>query len=228
MYDKIKESLKTKPGFYNFCRKAFGPVYHPSSEDDYLGRMSGPVIISLGAGVRELSPQVINVDYQRYPGVALVADITKLPFRNNIANGIIADMVLEHVNSPEQVAAEIRRVLRNNGRGYISAPFLIPYHAAPHDFHRWTRSGLKELFKDFVITREGYRGGPVSGFIWHLQHFLAMLGSFGSTSLYNLFYLFFAITLWPVKYLDIIFRHYPTGEHIATGFYLEIVKTPNN
>jgi SAM-dependent methyltransferase len=52
--------------------------------------------------------------------------------------------VLEHVPDPDFVFGEIKRVLTDNGRLFISVPFLYREHETPFDFARHTVLGMRE------------------------------------------------------------------------------------
>lgn len=55
--------------------------------------------------------------------------------------------VLEHVEDPWRAVKNCHdNLLENDGTMICSVPFLLNEHG---DYHRWTREGLKMLFKDF-------------------------------------------------------------------------------
>lgn len=53
------------------------------------------------------------------------ADAAALPFEDNSIDTVIMNDAMEHVDEPEQVIAEVLRVLRKGGRLYVNFP---PYH----------------------------------------------------------------------------------------------------
>ena len=57
---------------------------------------------------------------------------------------MLCNAVLEHVGSPDDVLAELYRVLKPRG-GVLGVPSLQPFHAVPTDFQRSTKDGLIEL-----------------------------------------------------------------------------------
>jgi hypothetical protein len=59
---------------------------------------------------------------------------------------VFSSAVLEHVEAPWLVAAEVNRVLRQGGVAYHAAPAAWPEHAMPNDFWRFTSEGLAALF----------------------------------------------------------------------------------
>lgn len=92
---------------------------------------------------------------------------------------VIADQVLEHVADPLAAARNIRAMVREGGYALIATPFLFRVHARPHDYHRWTEAGMKELlgragFANIVTDSWGNKacakahiGGPVRDYgLW--------------------------------------------------------------
>jgi SAM-dependent methyltransferase len=65
---------------------------------------------------------------------------------------IIAEQVLEHVPDPQRALDNIYTMLRTGGVALITTPFLIKYHAYPHDFYRWTADGMRH-----TLGRSGFR-----------------------------------------------------------------------
>lgn len=51
--------------------------------------------------------------------------------------------LFEHVEKPENGLDEISRVLKENGKLFLSMPFLYGLHSDPYDFQRWTEYKLK-------------------------------------------------------------------------------------
>ena len=70
-------------------------------------------------------------------------DAADLPFSAASFDTVILKDVLEHVRRPTDALAEAGRVLRPDGRLVLWVPFLYPVHDHPHDYQRWTASGLR-------------------------------------------------------------------------------------
>ena len=87
----------------------------------------------------------MNLDLFAVPGVDVAADAHQLPFRDALFQRVECDAVLEHVRRPEEVVAEIRRVLAPGGYAHLVTPFCHPFHEYPKDYRRFTIDGLKEL-----------------------------------------------------------------------------------
>ncbi|MFZ1082579.1 MAG: methyltransferase domain-containing protein [Candidatus Kryptoniota bacterium] len=55
--------------------------------------------------------------------VPILADAHCLPFKTGSLDFVIASEILEHLNHPEDAAAEIHRVLKRGGKSIISTPY---------------------------------------------------------------------------------------------------------
>ncbi len=69
--------------------------------------------------------------------------------------------VLEHLQNPEKVLAEIYRILRTDGILILSSPFLFPVHADPYDFQRWTDTKIEAVLQS--IGYSDIKIGPMGG-----------------------------------------------------------------
>ena len=94
-----------------------------------------------------------------------------LPFADASVDWVLLVGVLEHVDDPDRVLAEARRVLKPGGFGYVAVPFLQMHHAA-QDYVRWTRQGFERLLAahDFAVEEMVTNGGfflVLDYLIWH-------------------------------------------------------------
>ena len=94
-----------------------------------------------------------GLDIRPGPGVDVVGSVYDLPFSDNTFDMVLCMVVLEHLEDPPKAISEIKRVLKPNGRILASVPFMFPMHATPDDFWRFTKYGLKILFKDWDIEK---------------------------------------------------------------------------
>jgi len=221
--DKIKFIVKKNRTIYDFIMKVLGPVYFDTSMSRFLKKYvksKNKIAINLGSGNSDISKEVSNVDIFPYGSVNITCDIANLPLKTNSIDVIINSAVLEHVPNPEKVVAEIHRVLKKGGIVYSFFPFMQGFHASPYDFSRRTIEGMKVLYKDFDIIEVKPSGGPTSGFLWVFQEWLAILLSFGIKPLHQLIWSILLVTLWPIKFLDIILLKHPMAHNISSGFVL--------
>lgn len=71
----------------------------------------------------DVSPKAIALIQKRVPnGHFQVSDATTLPFKNNFFDAIFCLEVLEHIDNPQAVISEMRRVLKKGGYGVILVP----------------------------------------------------------------------------------------------------------
>ncbi len=99
-----------------------------------------------------------------YATVTYTCNLTAIPVKDNKYDLVLCSQVLEHLPNPEQVLQELFRVLKPNGRLWMSAPFFYEEHEQPYDFYRYTQFGVSHLVKKtgFTIDKidwlEGYFG----------------------------------------------------------------------
>lgn len=68
-----------------------------------------------------------------------------LPFADHSFDGLIALNMLYILRDPYAVLCEFRRIVKPGGTLILSLPFFFPESPEPHDYHRWTREGAKQI-----------------------------------------------------------------------------------
>jgi SAM-dependent methyltransferase len=223
--DEVREFLKRWPTLYFLIVYIFGPAYLGYMSPRQFLKKFFPVqhqvgrILNLGSGPKRLRSDVINVDIGEYEQVDVVADLTKLPYEDGTVDGFVCDNVLEHVNDPSKALTEVLRTLKAGGIGYISTPFLYPFHASPYDYTRWTEQGIRVLLKDFEILQIGSRSGMFSSLNVWLCYLIPSLFSFGSDRLYWMLVNISLFIFFPIKFLDIFANHLPFAERTASVLF---------
>jgi SAM-dependent methyltransferase len=119
-------------------------------------------VLDIGCGMQPyrhmLGGRVIE-----YVGVDRVGELTRptivgtaeaLPADDASVDVVLCTMVLEHVVDPRKVLAEARRVVKPGGRLVLTVPSVWPAHEMPHDYWRFTRSGLEQLLGEFEFEGE--------------------------------------------------------------------------
>lgn len=223
----IKWHAKKRLGkLYPLAMHVLSPVYGSSGVKEFIAGfdLHHEIVCDLGAGTRSYDDKVVCIDGYPYPTVHVVTDLSALPFEDGAISGIISEAVLEHVPDPKVHVAEMWRVLKPGGRVLCYFPFIVGFHASPHDYSRLTQQGLRHLFSQFEINNIAVGGGPTSGLLWTLQEWLAMVGSLGSERAYRALV---PITwlLSPLKYLDVLLIHHPAAHVIASGFAVVATKS---
>jgi SAM-dependent methyltransferase len=69
-----------------------------------------------------------------------------MPFDDATFDCVLCIEVLEHSEDPQLLISEIARVIRPEGIVLLTVPWSARLHHLPHDYHRFTRAGLKNLF----------------------------------------------------------------------------------
>ncbi len=125
-----------------------------------LGGGKNPSYFGFLKGVSETT--VENIDAQYGAGAAGEIDFEKdlLPYADESVDQVLMLNVLEHVYHHAFFAGEARRILKDGGMVIGFVPFLINYHADPHDYFRYTHEALEKIFteagfKDVRITALG-------------------------------------------------------------------------
>ena len=67
--------------------------------------------------------------------------------------------VLEHTTNPLKAVNNIYKIINKGDFVLASVPFIFHIHDEPHDYFRFTKFGLKLLFKDFANVKIYERNG---------------------------------------------------------------------
>lgn len=86
--------------------------------------------INLGCG-SDIRSGYVNADIAALPGVSVVLDVSKLPFRDNCADEVYCSHVAEHVSPLAPLMKEIHRVLIPGGRAH----FFVPHFTCHNMYH---------------------------------------------------------------------------------------------
>jgi SAM-dependent methyltransferase len=71
-----------------------------------------------------------------------------IPFPDASFDGAICIEVMEHVAKPDELIAEIARVLKTDSVLLLSVPWSARRHHLPHDYHRFTRERIGLLLAE--------------------------------------------------------------------------------
>jgi SAM-dependent methyltransferase len=173
----------------NFLWRSSGPT--AANADRFIAEAkrldAHPTILVIGGGAigndaealyRDPDLTLIGTDIYKSDLTSVVADGHQLPLASGAVHGVWIQAVLEHVLTPDQVVAEIHRVLAPAGVVYAETPFMQQVHEGPYDFTRFTPSGHRWLFRHFEEIDGGITRGPSIVMLWSVRYFVAAL--FGS------------------------------------------------
>jgi SAM-dependent methyltransferase len=101
-------------------------------------------VLDIGGGtahIKESNRDVISIDILKFPGIDVVADAHRLPFKEGYLAGIVMLDVLHHLERPIAFLQEASRVLKPGGRlvmiepamTTVARPFYDRFHEEPVD-----------------------------------------------------------------------------------------------
>lgn len=118
-------------------------------------------LIDLGCGsvplygwYKKYVRMVTCVDWAKTPHNSKYIDIecdlsTYIPVQDGAFDTIILSDVLEHIPNPDNIWAEMNRVLRKDGILFLNVPFMYWIHEIPHDFYRYTEFSLRRFCENY-------------------------------------------------------------------------------
>jgi len=150
----------------NFSYRIEKFVIEASKEYNSKGRM----ILDIGA---ENTPYKKYFDMAKYfthdvkqnkdKTISYVADLNKglQEIPDNTFDCIICTQVLEHLIKPSVVFKEFYRILKPNGKVFMTTNFIYQIHMPPNDYYRFTKYGLKYLGESngFIVKHLNPQGG---------------------------------------------------------------------
>ncbi len=189
------------------------------------------VVLEIGGGrlstnhsYEDLFPNrhTFDINSKRLPDT--VGDVHNLPFEDGSFEFVLCTEVLEHLHTPHQAIAQMRRVLRPGGTLILTTRFVFPIHDAPHDYFRYTKYGLQHLFRDWEIVEliSETRTMSAVGALIQRVGFQSDLrgGKMAKAILYSLAWVLDSLNgLVKHEYGDIK-KEFPEKDIITTGYYL--------
>jgi len=169
---------------------------------DFAKKYFKGTLIDIGCGTKPykelLHPYIqdhIGVDHEATfhskANIDLFGSAYEIPAESNSIDSALCSAVLEHLEEPEKAIQECFRTLKPGGYAIYSVPFIWHVHEEPRDFYRFTKYGLKYLFKK-------------SGFeIMEIKALSGFWITFGQLFVYNLYRLNWGPLRW-FKIIDIL------------------------
>jgi ubiquinone/menaquinone biosynthesis C-methylase UbiE len=220
IFNNLKGFFKKYPKIYHIIYLFFGACFVGKSSKKLIKDIdSEKIILNLGSGTKKIRKDVINIDFYPFINVDIVADIHNLPIKDNSADVIINEAVLEHDKNPQSMILEMYRILKPDGLIYVTVPFIASFHSSPNDYYRWTKEGLREALNIFQELKIGIICGPTSAMLSIFNEWLATFFSFGFKYLHQFLLILFTVISSPLKLLDYLISKFPSAQNIAFGFY---------
>jgi len=164
----------------------------------------------------------VNLDLFTLPGVDVAANAEQLPFPGGLFQRVECDAVLEHLERPELVMAEIERVLMPGGFVHVVVPFCHPFHEYPRDFRRFTPDGLRQLAGGLEVVSEGWRTGPTATMLVFLLEYVKIWLPW--RPLRVVAHGVLGWLLFPFRYLDLFLLRLPRAGRIGNHCYVWLRK----
>jgi SAM-dependent methyltransferase len=193
--------------------RAFLTRYYPAG---------GGKLLDIGAGSRPYAmiysnyfDECISVDVPYstldVSRVDVLASAEDLPFADESFDCIVCTEVLEHCAHPRAAMSEMQRVLKISGRAFITTPFLVSEHAMPHDYYRYTSSGLRSLAEEAgfhmvsVVPKGDYFAVAFGMLLFPWSKFWQALSARLSLRLYHPYnpFVFFPLVLPQLVYVSL-------------------------
>jgi SAM-dependent methyltransferase len=98
----------------------------------------------------------------------VVGDMTRMPFRDGVFDGVTSGETLEHLEGDAAAAREMRRVVREGGICVITVPALMSLWSSSDDYYghlrRYSRDSLRALFRSagLDVAKTRYWGFPAA------------------------------------------------------------------
>jgi SAM-dependent methyltransferase len=99
--------------------------------------------------------------------------LDNIPKSDNTYDAIVCTQVLEHVQFPQKVIHEFYRVLKQDGKLFLTSPQRSEVYDAPYHFFNFTEYGLGSMFKQAGFNINFIR--PNGGYFWNLAKRLRTL-----------------------------------------------------
>jgi len=135
----------------------------------------GGRLLDAGAGA---SPYRKYFDHTKYESADIegvhdfLCEIERLPIADNSYDAIINTQVLEHAKDPQVMLAELYRVLKPNGKLFLTVPGCFGVHSE-HNYFNFLEDGLRLLFENTGFTVKLIK--PLGGIFWMIGRHIRVL-----------------------------------------------------
>ena len=188
-----------------------------------------PKILFVGSGgelndyVKNFSTYLYSIDIDPSRKPDQIIDLTNPNFCQNYlgekVNLVCIFEVLEHTKNPSLAIKNIYNLIDKDSVVLVSTPFIFNIHDAPNDFYRFTKYGLKEIFKDFSKVEIKEKNGWLES-IFVLIMRIKKSRSFLNKILGNSFLLLYFFLYPLILIIQSIFK----TNSLTTGYYLKAIK----
>ncbi|MBU2544923.1 class I SAM-dependent methyltransferase [Patescibacteria group bacterium] len=119
---------------------------------------AGSKILDAGAGhnrFKKYFPDCLykTQDFKQYGEIDYVCDIINIPVEASSFDVIICTEVFEHIPRPDLALKEFFRILKPNGKLYITAPLNSVIHQAPYHYY----GGFSKFWYSRYLNKYGFK-----------------------------------------------------------------------
>lgn len=164
----------------------------------------------------------VNLDEKTNPDFLCSAE--DIPLKDESIDGFLMCELLEHASNPEVILKEAYRLLKPNGTGWISIPFLYQKHGDPDDFQRWTDVKIYKVmdntgFKNIKIINMGSLGSVLFDLVFSTFQRYPKQDAIFKKILFRIF----LYSRFIFKLIDKITFSF-VSEYINTGYFIIVKK----
>lgn len=188
-----------------------------------------PKILFVGSGgelnnyVKNFSTYLYSIDIDPSRKPDQILDLMDPNFCQNYLGGkvnlVCMFEVLEHIKNPSVAIKNIYNLIDKDSVVLVSTPFIFNIHDAPNDFYRFTKYGLKEIFKEFSKVEIKEKNGWLES-VFVLIMRIKKSRSFLNKILGNSFLLLYFFLYPLILIIQSIFK----TNSLTTGYYLKAIK----
>lgn len=225
MIDIVTGRNKNLQFFINLVPKSFRLIFNPNRRciENFIEKIAGKIkkgskILDAGAGPCPYKDFFKHCDYEatdfmdKYKILNFVCQLDNIPKKENTYDFILCTEVLEHVEYPQKVVNEFYRVLKKNGRLFLTVPQGWMIHQEPYNFYYFTKYGLISLLKNAGFKEINIK--PKGGYFWFLADAIRFNGIAQQYKKYPLIYyplkilgfpftsIIFPLILFPLDFID--------------------------
>ena len=83
--------------------------------------------------------------------IDIYCSATQIPLENNSVDAVLSTEVMHDMAEPDEMLAEINRILHPGGSVILTTPFVVPIVDGVYDHYRYTEHGLR-----YLLTKQGF------------------------------------------------------------------------
>lgn len=166
------------------------------------------ILLDVGAGTLPNRKYFKNISYlsqdvvqNKEGSIKYVCDLNEgiIQIKNSTIDLILSTQVLEHIREPHKVFKEFNRLLKVNGKVFLTTNMCYEEHMIPYDYFRYTKYGLRYLAESNGFEVESIK--PQGGYFQVLYYLIFNLPVFifvkRGSFLYYLYLSVFIVLFFP-------------------------------